>query len=269
MPVARKMDDAISRADISLELFQSRQQAYLASFSWNNREVHTFGRKCGGGSVFQLKGDDGDTIGFITFSIDPGTHALTINTGGTTRQYRNRGFGIPLLDSFSSLVLVMGIEEVYIKLGQNNPFVLMMISQLYGFGPQQQRLEQAMMIGPPTKQYPELYPVHFLGDEARRLIEYAEGEDLPDPFGPGYRTVEQAEQMPHDSVTVYVGQPYRIVDRSKLYRRIFAFLPGLYHHPDPAQPHQRIIWKSHGLAQAQLFLMSDAGPDSASERFSF
>lgn len=263
------MDDAISRADISLELFRSRQQAYLASFSWKNREVHTFGRKCGSGGVFQLKSEDGDTIGFITFSLDPGGHALTISTGGTTRQYRNTGFGIPLLDSFSSLVLLMGIEEVNIMLGQNNPFVLMMISQLYGFGPQQKRPEQAMLIGTPSRQQPELYPVHFLGEEARQLIEYAEGEDPPDPFGPGYRSVAHADQMPPDSITVYVGQPYRIVDRIKLYRRIFAFLPGLYHHPDPALPQQRIIWKSHGLAQAQLFLMSDGGPDSASERFTF
>jgi len=251
------IDDAISRSDISLDLFRSREEIYLASFRWDGREIHTFGRKCGGGAVFLLKNDEGKTVGFVTFTLDSGKHSLTINTGGTTGKYRNMGYGIPLLDSFNSLALIMGIENIEINIGQSNPFVLMLITQTYGFGPAHKIHDQSMIIGTSSKERPDVYPVYFIGEEARRLIEHGETEDPPDPFGPRYQTIEQADQMPVKSTTVYVRQPYQIMDRTKLYRRIFAFLPKLYHHPDPTLPRKRIIWKSNSLSQAQLFLISN------------
>lgn len=246
--------DTISRDDISIDLFRSREEVYLASFKWSGQEIHAFGRKCGSGGVFLLKNDAEKTFGFITFKMDSGKRALTISTGGTTGKYRNMGYGIPLLDSFNSLVLVMGIENIEITLGQNNPFVLMLITQTFGFGPARIIDDQSMIIGMPSKERPDVYPVYFIGEEARRLIEHNETEDPPDPFGPRYQTIERADLMPLNSATVYVRQPYRIMDRTKLYRRIFAFLPKLYHHPDPALPKKRIVWKSSGIAQAQLYL---------------
>lgn len=253
--------DAISRSDISLEIFRSREEVYLASFRWREEEIHTFGRKCGGGGVFMLKNNEGKTFGFVTFAIDPGNHSLTINTGGTTGKYRNMGYGIPLLDSFYSLILVMGIEHIEITIGHNNPFVLMLITKTYGFGPAQMVHDQSMIIGTPSKAHPDEYPVYFIGEEARRLIEHSESEDPPDPFGPRYKTIEQADRMPPNSITVYIMQPYRIMDRTKLYQRIFTFLPELYHHPDPALPARRILWKSNALSRAQSLLISSTKPE--------
>ncbi|HXK55058.1 MAG TPA: hypothetical protein PLZ16_00295 [Gammaproteobacteria bacterium] len=251
------IDDAISRSDISLDLFRSREEVYLASFRWNGNAIHTFGRKCGSGAVFLLKNNEGTTVGFITFSIDSNNHSLTINTGGTTGKYRNRGYGIPLLDSFNSLMLVMGITNIEITIGHNNPFVLMLITQTYGFGPVEMIHDQAMIIGTPDKAHPDVYPVYFIGEEARRLIAHGETEEPPDPFGPRYHSIDHAEQMPLNSATVYVNQSYRIMDRIKLYQRIFRFLPKLYHHPDPALPRKRIVWKSSSLSTAQSFLLSN------------
>ena len=252
--------EVISRAEISIHLFRSREEVYLASFDWCGQEIHTYGRKCGSGGVFLMKNDVGKTFGFITFTIDPDKRSLTISTGGTTGKYRNMGYGIPLLDSFNSLVLVMGIENIEITLGHNNPFVLMLITQTFGFGPAERVHEQSMIIGTPSIERPDVYPVYFIGEEARRLIEHDETEDPPDPFGPRYQTIEHADRMPLNSATVYVRQPYQIMDRIKLYRRIFAFLPILYHHPDPALPKKRIAWKSNGIAKAQSLLDSNTGP---------
>jgi len=255
-------DDVISRADISLDLFRSRKEAYLASFDWCGQEIHTFGRKCGAGAVFLLKNENGKTVGFITFRIDSSQRSIVINTGGTTGKYRNLGYGIPLLDSFNSLILVMGVENIETTIGHNNPFVLMLITQTYGFGPVKKIHDQSMIIGTLNKDRQDAYPVYFIGEEARRLIEHGETEDPPDPFGPRYQTVEHPGSMPPNSTTVYVGQPYCIMDRAKLYRHIIEFLPKLYHHPDPALPQRRILWKSRGLAHAQSFLIANNASES-------
>ncbi|MCP5416323.1 MAG: hypothetical protein H6965_04440 [Chromatiaceae bacterium] len=251
------IDEAVSRDDITLESFHSKEETYLVSFGWGDQELHTFGRKCGNGAVFLLKRQNGKSIGFITFSIAPGGKMLTITTGGTTGKYRNKGFGLPLLDSFCSLALVLGIEQIEFTMGHNNPFVLMLITQTYGFGPVEQHTDQALIIGTPSKQHPDRYPVFFIGEEARRLIQHSETEEPPDPFGPRYQTIDRADLMPANATTVYIRQPYQIMDRSKLYRRIFTFLPQIRHHPDPDQPAQRVVWKSHALSKAQSFLLAE------------
>ena len=132
--------------------------------------------------------------------------------------------------SFYSLILVMGIEQIEITIGHNNPFVLMLITKTYGFGPAQMVHDQSMIIGTPSKAHQMSIRYILSGEEARRLIEHSESNP-PDPFGPRYKTIEQADRMPPNSITVYIMQPYRIMDRTKLYQRIFTFLPELYHHP--------------------------------------
>jgi hypothetical protein len=253
------LEDAIARDDISLACFQSRDELYLASFRWQKDELQVYGRRCGKGGVFLMKNSAGKNIGFITFSLDAAQQSLTMNTGGTTGKYRNMGYGIPMLDSFYSLLFVMGITRMTITSGIDNPFVLMLIDTRYGFGPVKHAAENAMVIGGlGSAGDSNRFPVHFLGEAARQRIEHEESESPPDPFGPSYQAVENIEAMPGGSTTVYVGEFYRIEDRLKFYRRILTFLPELYHRPDASAGKRRIIWKSRNLTRAQSYLASTA-----------
>ena len=255
------LEDAIARDDITLDCFRCHDERYLASFLWQREELRVSGRRCGKGGVLLMKNGDGQSIGFITFSFDTTRRSLQMNTGGTTGKYRNMGYGIPLLDSFYSLLFVMGISQISITSGIDNPFVLMLIDRRYGFGPETGAAENAMLIGAADGGNANSFPVWFLGEAARRRIRHDENGSPPDPFGPSYREVESIDAMPDDSSTVYVGELYRIEDRLKFYRRVLTFVPELYHRPDDTAAKQRIIWKSRNLTRAQSRLAAATPAD--------
>jgi len=239
----------ILRGDISIDSFQGREDHYLVSFEWEGKELHTFGRAIGDQSaLFSMRNNQGKTIGFLTFTFEK-KNTITIKNGGTAGKYRNLGYGLPLLDSFASIAIAIGMTNIETTIGRDNPFVLMLIANIYGFGPINKDPENAMMIAPSqVKQH--VFPVHYIGEKARKRIEHSPGQE-PDPFGPSYKEFPRFHKMLKNSTTVYVGETtYHIIDRSKFVQRIIRFVPKLKHHPNPLPPPRQIIWNSPNLSAA-------------------